>query len=263
MTRKERMSDNPDVAPGHYATKQIFSPSRLISWAHRRRFETALRLAKLFKGQRVLDLGCGDGTFLNLLMKGDWAPAFGVGAEISDDLVQDCRKRLASIANLDFVSTAQLDGPTHQSAYDGVFCMEVLEHVIDVDSVLNQMSRLTSPAGQILISVPVEIGFPLIVKQTARTVAGWAGVGDYPGTTPYTVRELLAGLFAGNDQHISRPVHRSADGQEFHDHKGFNWKSLREKIKQQFVIMLTTTSPLPWLPPHLGSQCWFLIRPKS
>jgi SAM-dependent methyltransferase len=210
----------------------------------------------------VLDLGCGDGTFLAMLMKEARAPAHGVGAEITDDLVNDCNDRLGDVPNLSFVSTSELDTAEHEHAYDGVFCMEVLEHVINEDSVLDQLRRLVAPSGKILLSVPVEIGFPLLVKQTARRVAGWMGVGDYPGTTPYSVRELLAGLFAGRSQHVERPVHIAENGEEFHDHKGFNWKLLREKLNAQFEIEQTTSSPISWLPPHLGSQCWFLIRPR-
>lgn len=249
-----------ETAPGHYARKQILSPSRLIAWAHRRRFDTALRLSKPFADKKVLDFGCGDGTFLAMLMRQSWAPASAVGAEISEDLVDDCTQRLSNVPALTFVSTQELDDPEHAQMYEGVFCMEVLEHVIDVDSVLDQIGRLVASGGRILISVPVEIGLPLLVKQTARRVAGWMGVGDYPGTTPYTSRELCAGLLAGPSQHVARPVHVGQNGEKFHDHKGFNWKLLREKLRARFDIELTTASPLSWLPPQLGSQCWFLLR---
>ena len=74
---------------GHYAEKQLSSPSRLIAWSHRRRFEAALEMARPFAGQAILDLGCGDGTFLELLMQQDWAPTRAVGAEISEELVDD------------------------------------------------------------------------------------------------------------------------------------------------------------------------------
>ena len=209
----------------------------------------ALRLSKQFVGKKVLDLGCGDGTFLAMLMEQKWAPSNAVGAEISAELVDDCRERLFNVSNLTFVSTEELDHNDHEHAYDAVFCMEVLEHVFDVETVLERVKRLVAPNGRVLISVPVEIGLPLLVKQTARHVAGWMGVGDYPGTTPYTLRELCAGLFAGPRQHVNRPVHVGENGEKFHDHKGFNWKLLREKIRAEFEIELTTASPLSWLPP--------------
>ena len=41
---------------------------QLVAWSHARRFETALALARAFRGKRILDYGSGDGTFLALAM---------------------------------------------------------------------------------------------------------------------------------------------------------------------------------------------------
>src|SRR5436190_22241918 len=95
--------NQPDaLAEGHFAKKQIFSKSWLISWSHRRRFETALRLAQQFAGRRILDYGCGDGTFLKMLMDGPSPPAESIGAELLSSTADDCRRRLGK-AHLKFV----------------------------------------------------------------------------------------------------------------------------------------------------------------
>jgi SAM-dependent methyltransferase len=255
-----RLHDAP--AEGHYALKQIFSKSWLIAWSHRRRFETALRLAGRFAGGRVLDYGCGDGTFLAVLMRGPNAPAMGIGAEMTQDVVTDCSTRLSDIPNLSFVLLAELQQAQHRGAYDAVVCMEVLEHVVEVDLVLDSLVSLLAPGGRLLISVPVETGFPLLVKQTVRCVAGWRGIGHYPGTTPYAWRELAASVFAGPQPHVRRPLHHAADGSTFHDHKGFNWMVLREKLAARLVIEAVASSPVRALPPHLASQVWFLARTR-
>jgi len=247
---------------GHYALKQIFSKSWLIAWSHRRRFETALQLAGRFAGGRVLDYGCGDGTFLAVLMRGPNPPAMALGAEMTEDLVTDCRTRLASIPNLSFILFPELQQAKHRGAYDAVVCMEVLEHVVEVDLVLDSLVGLLAPAGRLLISVPVETGLPLLIKQTVRRIAGWRGIGHYPGTTPYAWRELAAGVFAGPSAHVRRPVHRATDGSAFHDHKGFNWMVLREKLAARLIIEAVASSPVRALPPYLASQVWFLARTR-
>src|SRR5262245_956353 len=124
---------------GHYAAKQIFCKDRLIAWSHRRRFETGLRLARRFKGQCLLDYGCGDGTFLALLHASEHAPAESVGAELDDFQVTDCRTRLSGIRGLQFESIARLDADAHRERYDAVVCMEVLEHVVAVDDVIDRL----------------------------------------------------------------------------------------------------------------------------
>ena len=253
------MTDDP-VAQGHYAAKQLFSRSWLISWSHRRRFSTALEIARRVRAQRILDYGCGDGTFLALLMRGPDSPAAAVGAEITDHLVEDCRKRLGDIPHLGFELVSQLDTPEHRGTYDLVTCMEVLEHVVETDVVLDRLTALLAPTGRLLISVPLETGLPLLVKQTVRRIAGWRGIGHYPGTSPYSWRELTAGLFAGARPHVQRVIHRAEDGSTFHDHKGFNWMVLRQKLRSRLRIEWIGSSPVRWLPPQLASQVWFVCQ---
>lgn len=245
---------------GHYARKQIFSRSWLIAWSHRRRFATGLALAQGLAGARVLDYGCGDGTFLALLMSGRTPPKSAVGAEIREDIVADCQTRLGATPGLSFAVISELGGPEHRGTYDAVFCMEVLEHVARLDAILDKIVALVKPGGQLLVSVPVEIGPTVLIKQTMRRIAGWQGIGDYPGTSPYSFCELFAAVFAGPGQHIARPVHEGAGGQGFHDHKGFNWKVLRVALASRLTIEAVRTSPVPWLPPWLASQVWISCR---
>lgn len=251
------------IREGHYARKQLLCSDRLIAWSHRCRFEVGVRLARQFAGKRILDYGCGDGTFLGLLAADPARPATAVGAELRASLVRDCEARLGGRPGLSFVLIDQLDEPGHQGTYDAVFCMEVLEHVVTLDPVLARLERLLAPSGKLLISVPVETGLPLTVKQTIRRVAGWRRLGDYSGMASYAFGEYLAGLFAGCRQHMLRPVRRDVDGNCFHDHKGFNWRSLRAALRQRFEIERSLSSPIGWLPPDLASQVWFLARKKS
>lgn len=247
---------------GHYATKQIFCRDRLIAWSHRRRFETGLELASAFAGTRVLDYGCGDGTFLALLASGASAPASAVGAELDAFQVDDCGRRLGDRPGLTFTSIASLDDEAHRGQYDAVICMEVLEHVVDLTTVIERLWRLMAADGWLLVSVPVETGIPLVLKQAARRVAGWRGIGDYPGTSPYSWAEFRASLFAGPRPHIERPVYGTDTPMPFHDHKGFNWMVLQQRLATRFDIRRVVASPVPWVGPHLATQVWFLGRKR-
>jgi SAM-dependent methyltransferase len=243
---------------GHYAAKQIFCRDRVIAWSHRRRFETGLAVARMFRGRRVLDYGCGDGTFLALLFDTADRPAEAVGAELDAHQVTDCRTRLGDRRGLSFVTIDSLDADLRGRQFDGVVCMEVLEHVVDLDPILDRLWRLLVADGTLLVSVPVETGVPLLVKQAARRIAGWRGIGDYPGTSPYTWQEYCAGLFAGPTPHLARPIYSAST--PFHDHKGFNWMVLRNRLAERFVIERVVASPFPWLGPHLATQVWFVAR---
>jgi len=206
---------------------------------------------------KLLDYGCGDGTFLSMLSEESETPV-AVGAEIDRSQVDDCRARLGECSNLKFLLVDELCQSEHQYMYDVIVCTEVLEHVIEVDSVLDHFDVLLRAGGHLVISVPVETGLPLIIKQTARRVAGWRGLGDYPGTSSYRFREFVAALTAGPRRQLNRPVHHHADGTGFHDHKGFNWMALKAALGRRFRIDTTFGSPLASLSPHLGSQAWFI-----
>lgn len=245
------------IEQGAYSRKQIGSRSRLISWSHSTRFQVGLELGRELGGRRVLDYGCGDGTFLAQLMDGPSAPSRAVGAEIADDLVNGNRARFSGRRFLQFVHARELSKDEHTGVYDALVCMEVLEHVLDVDWFLDEFRRLLSPGGLLLLSVPVEIGLSVVIKQATRRINGWRGIGDYPGTTSYGWGELAKAVFAGASQHVKRPVLRNPDGSEFHDHKGFNWQLAREKIRARFELEATRSSPVSWLPPSVASQVWF------
>jgi SAM-dependent methyltransferase len=251
------------VRSGYYAQNQVYSRSALISWSHRGRFATGLRLAREIGGERTLDYGCGDGTFLGLLASGDGAPGVAVGAEIYPSTVDECRDRFTGHANLEFILVDDLREPAHQGRYDAIYCMEVLEHVIDPVPLLGQFEQLLAPRGTLVISVPIETGLPVVVKQAVRRIAGWRGVGHYPGTTGYTWPELIRSVAAGSTQHLVRPVITRDDGSTCYDHKGFNWRVLRALVASRFELVRESTSPLARLGPQLGTQRWLIARRRS
>ena len=184
------------LASGDYARKQIYCPSRVVAWSHGSRFRLAARLATAAGSGRLLDYGCGDGTFM-ALTHGRFAEA--VGADIDVEQLAECRRRLSDLPGLSFIRTADLHGPTHDHAYSVITCMEVLEHCPDGERVrvLDHLRSLMAPGGRLLISVPIEIGPALAGKQFFRAVAAWRGQGDYRHRETYSPRELFAAIMAG------------------------------------------------------------------
>src|ERR1043165_3154611 len=165
MSRSEQ-----SILAGHFAKKQLFSKSWLISWSHRSRFQVALQLAKEFAGKTVLDYGSGDGSFLAMLMNTPQAPSAAVGAEVDQRVIDDCRERLGNVPGLTFMNSEELDSEEIATTFDAIVCMEVLEHVLAPDLLIKKFARLLTQSGKLLISVPVETGLPLLVKQSVRRI---------------------------------------------------------------------------------------------
>jgi SAM-dependent methyltransferase len=248
------------VAEGHYFRKQLGCKSCIIAWSHRSRFRTGLRLIGSSVG-KLLDYGCGDGTFLAMAAT---RVREGCGADIAVDQVEDCRKRLASFANLRFCTTGELGEAVNDNSCDVVTCMETLEHCTTpvVEIVLRDLARLVSPGGRVIISVPIETGPTFLLKTVVRNVAAWRGLSDYRYYESYTLRNALRMIFAGRATLLDRPIYGGPDAPS-HSHYGFNWRALRERIRAHLTIERTLYTPLGISGGWVSSQAWFVCQPLA
>jgi 2-polyprenyl-3-methyl-5-hydroxy-6-metoxy-1,4-benzoquinol methylase len=252
------MSD--PIPSGDYARKQIFCPNRVVAWSHGSRFRLAARLAAARAGGRLLDYGCGDGTFLGLT-RGRFRHA--VGADLDEPQLADCRRRLGP-SGLQFIHTSVLAAPEHARAYDIVTCMEVLEHCVDEERrrVLDELGRLVAPGGRVIVSVPIEIGPALAAKQFFRAIAGWRGHGDYRHRETYTPSQLVTAVLARRRLARAEYVVDGPRGpRRYCGHKGFDWRVLQQEIPATFVIERRLFTPMRALGAMLNSQVWFVCRP--
>ncbi len=252
---------NELLRSGDYARKQIYCPSGVVAWSHGSRFRLAGRLASAAgAGGRLLDVGCGDGTFI-ALTHGAFVDV--VGSDIDATQLAECRRRFAQLGGITFVHTSDLLAHAHAGAYDVVTCMEVLEHCVEAErvNVLQMLHRLVSATGRVIISVPIEVGPSLLGKQLFRAIAAWRGHGDYRHRETYSPRELIAAALAR--PRLARAeygVDTPSGRMRYCGHKGFDWRILEREIAQRFTIEERRFTPLPPLGPLLNSQVWFVCR---
>jgi 2-polyprenyl-3-methyl-5-hydroxy-6-metoxy-1,4-benzoquinol methylase len=246
---------------GTYARDQLFCRDPVIAWSHTSRFRMARRLVTPFQGRTLLDYGCGDGTFLALVE--DLFPT-AVGAELDPGQIARCSERLGSVSGLTFRLIDEVGRTPAGGRFDVVTCMEVLEHCVNEsrERLLRDIRRLIRPDGVVIISVPIEIGPTLLIKETLRTIAGWRRLCDgYRFKERYRLGELLKMSLAGRTTRIERPVYSGPHN--YHGHKGFNWRLLEERLARDYAIERRDFSPLRWSRGLLSSQVWFVCRPLA
>ena len=95
---------------------------------------------------RALELGCGNGNFLEILRKKGWQAE---GLEPADAPAADVRRRGFRVCHGAFQS-----GLYDEHAFDAVFAWMVLEHLHDPLGTLHEICRILKPGGWIVLSVP-------------------------------------------------------------------------------------------------------------
>lgn len=102
---------------------------------------------RLFQGQRVLELGCGEGAFLEGI-KGICPDSTGL--ELNEHAVEQASQRGLNVIGQSIQDHAALNS----GKYDVVCSFQVMEHVTDVRSIVDASLRCLKPGGTLYISVP-------------------------------------------------------------------------------------------------------------
>jgi ubiquinone/menaquinone biosynthesis C-methylase UbiE len=105
--------------------------------------------AHLAPGERVLDVGCGEGRFAAALLD---AGVEVVGVDVAAEPLRRARARRADL-DLRLIS-AEGSWPLPDSSFDAVWAGETIEHVADTAGWLSEVRRVLRPGGQLLLSTP-------------------------------------------------------------------------------------------------------------
>lgn len=98
--------------------------------------------------RRLLEVGCGWGENLYFFAKKGWEVT---GIDISEDCVEECRKRYPGLKVLRMPAEA-LEFPNEH--FDRVECHHTLEHVKDIEATLREIARVLKPGGLLFAEVP-------------------------------------------------------------------------------------------------------------
>jgi 2-polyprenyl-3-methyl-5-hydroxy-6-metoxy-1,4-benzoquinol methylase len=111
-----------------------------------------LRMRKLVmlagQGNRILDLGCGEGWLARLLKENGNDLT---GLDFTTAAVHTSRKKGIKT----FVCNVETDRwPVKNSSFDVVVAAELIEHILDTDTLMKKIRRVLKPGGRLIISTP-------------------------------------------------------------------------------------------------------------
>lgn len=152
MTTAQTITDieawNDSLAREHDIDDYYERSSPLIRWFERRRLTHIRRMIAATSNDKILEVGCGGGHVLRMFPDSDLT-----GVDVSGEMLAKARR------NLQGLRVKLLKGELHEldlkaASFDKIICTEVLEHVVDPESILEQIRVLLAPGGRAVVTIP-------------------------------------------------------------------------------------------------------------
>jgi len=195
----------------------------------------------------IVDIGCGTCKLFGILQKQNLNFNY-VGVEPLDEFVEVAKKRYGNFKNFSIIhSFIENSMNLLPEKIDLFTAMESFEHIPEylVPSILKSISE--KKPKLLAISVPVEIGPSILIKNLGSKLMG------YCRHKEYTWKEtFLASIYLLE----KIPAHTTG-------HKGFDWRWLKHNIRQYFYIKKINKSPYNFIPSALAPSICFTGIPKE
>jgi len=151
------------IYESQYGEKKLIAQKQLPLFGLRKilkrwdinRYDMAYKLAP--KGERVLDVGCGNGYMLFRLID-KYTELYGI--DIAPSRLDEARKTVAErecdLPNRFYFYEGNLDRTMEFESdfFDTIICLATLEHVYDIYSVVEEIYRILKPSGDVIVEVP-------------------------------------------------------------------------------------------------------------
>jgi SAM-dependent methyltransferase len=115
-----------------------------------RRAELFVEHGALAPGRRALELGCGTGVFLERVAR---CGAEIRGLDLSEDLLEKARERVARLPNVALDRGNAEAMPYPESHFDAVYGSSILHH-LDLAAALAESRRVLRPGGRVVFAEP-------------------------------------------------------------------------------------------------------------
>lgn len=119
---------------------------------HQSALDTVMRLVSSLPGQKILDVGCGEGRISRLLIA---QRTEVLGTDLSAEMVKAAQYKSSGFTGLSFQQEdAQALHGLQDSSFDGAVCCLSLNNVPDLSAACNALGRVLRPRSWVVALVP-------------------------------------------------------------------------------------------------------------
>jgi 2-polyprenyl-3-methyl-5-hydroxy-6-metoxy-1,4-benzoquinol methylase len=138
--------------------RERIDPMRLhVRHGHLREHLARYRLARALLTGRVLDAGCGTGYGSAMLSAAPQVTEV-VGIDRDRETVEQARERYGAPGLRFAVGDLLSPAISALGLFDGIACLEVLEHLSEPEELLRRMDHCLAPGGRLIVSTPLGLG---------------------------------------------------------------------------------------------------------
>ncbi|MFC2188310.1 class I SAM-dependent methyltransferase [Fulvivirgaceae bacterium LMO-SS25] len=109
----------------------------------------------LVRGKKVLDIASGSGYGSNILS--EFAESV-VGIDIDQDSIYEASRKYVK-PNLKFIQGSVIEIPISDNEFDVVISFETIEHLVEHEQMLTELTRVLKPEGILIISSPDKFNY--------------------------------------------------------------------------------------------------------
>jgi len=140
------MIEELNVVPEYNSTNPV------VRWVFNRRLKITGDWLFSSRDSVLLDVGCGSGELLNHLK--DLRLSFKKVYAI--DTIPEVERLNGKFDGCEFLRQDITSTKFHSEQFDAVTCLDVLEHIPQIDTALSEIYRLLKSGGRLIISAPTE-----------------------------------------------------------------------------------------------------------
>jgi len=189
----------PETREDFYAQQVMGEHETTPPVIHRAQAAIARRISARNTTRRLLDIGSGAGVGARLL-----AETIGIDHVVCIDISIAALEETRRHGHSPLIASAEgLRLPFPNSVFDVVVLDEVIEHLVDTDSIIDEIHRVLKDEGQLLLSTPNLAAWfnrlallfglqPAFSEVSFRKVYGRPGAGLVGHLRLFTRRALLA-----------------------------------------------------------------------
>ena len=159
------------------------NPNPLVRWIFWRRLESLLKFSREVRRERALDFGCGEGAFLPSLCR-SFVNVVGVDMDVA---AAGAVAGHYGLNNLSLLRAKAPHLPFAGGTFDFIVAADVLEHLVDLEPVVEELGRLLASGGRLVVSAPSEN----VLYELGRKLFGFTKPEDHYHL-PKDIEEKLA-----------------------------------------------------------------------